>query len=203
MFVQEFGLFIPILFYFAPKCSQKDMRMRNKTSSIDQKKYEYACYLYQSGECSTVQEVSEIVSISDGTLRRRFSEDGIKKPISLKASDLDDSSEKGKRLKADYLNWLNAITRRALMFAQRSATDNIPLGNFNDDLRALKHITDIANKNYATCAKILNVYETVDTEELPEFQVVEMTASDVEKIRQTQREQFRELSTSEEIESRQ
>lgn len=176
--------------------------MRMRPNNIDQKKYEHACYLYQSGECSTIKEVSEIVSISDGTLRRRFSEDGIKKPTSLKASDLDDSSEQGKKLKADHLNWLNLITRRALMFAQRSVTDNIPLGNFNDDLKALKHITDIANKNYATCAKILNVYETVDAEELPEFQVVEMTASDVEEIRQAQREQFRELSTTEEIESR-
>ncbi|CAH6870671.1 hypothetical protein VCHA34P112_270044 [Vibrio chagasii] len=172
-----------------------------RPNNIDQKAYEYACYLYQSGECSTVQEVSEVVSISDGTLRRKFSEDGIKKPTSLKASDLDDSSEKGKRLKADYLNWLNAITRRALMFAQRSAAENLPLGNFKDDLRSLKYITDIANKNYATCAKILNADETVDAEELPEFKVVEMTASDVEDVRQAQREQFKELSTTDEIES--
>ncbi|CAK1907715.1 Phage terminase small subunit [Vibrio crassostreae] len=173
-----------------------------RPNNIDQKKYEHACYLYQSGECSTIKEVSEVVSISDGTLRRRFSEDGIKKPTSLKASDLDDSSEQGKKLKADHLNWLNNITRRALMFAQRSVTENIPLGNFNDDLKALKHITDITNKNYATCAKILNVDEIVDVEELPEFKVVEMTASDVEEVRKAQREQFRELSTTEEIESR-
>ncbi|CDT98120.1 hypothetical protein AB4517_04115 [Vibrio sp. 10N.222.52.C3] len=176
--------------------------MGNKAKNIDQQKYEYACHLYQSGECSTIKEVSEIVSINASTLRSRFNEDEIKKPTSLKASDLDDSSDQGKKLKADHLNWLNTITRRALMFAQRSVTDNIPLGNFNDDLRALKLITDIANKNYATCAKILNVDEIVDAEELPEFTVVEMTASDVEEVRQSQREQFRELSTNEEAESR-
>ncbi|POB16011.1 hypothetical protein CRN36_21610 [Vibrio vulnificus] len=66
----------------------------------------------------------------------------------------------------------------------------------------MKLITDIANKNYATCAKILNVDEIVDAEELPEFTVVEMTASDVEEVRQVQRAQFRELSTTEETESR-
>ncbi|MFZ3466409.1 hypothetical protein [Vibrio harveyi] len=173
-----------------------------RPNNIDQKKYEEACHLYQSGECSTIQEVSEIVSISSSTLRRKFSEDGIKKPTSLKASDLDDSSDQGKKLKAGYLNSLNAITRRALTLAQRSTAEKIPLGNFNDDLRALKLITDIINKNYATCAKILNVDEIVDAEELPEFTVVEMTASDVEEVRQSQREQFRELSTNEEAESR-
>ncbi|HAS6026171.1 TPA: hypothetical protein I7142_19560 [Vibrio vulnificus] len=176
--------------------------MCTENKKIDPKQYNYACYLLQSGECSTAKEVAEIVDIPVATLRARFRKDGIKKPTSLKASDLDDSSDQGKKLKAVYLNSLNNITRRALTFAQRSVTDNIPLGNFNDDLRALKLITDIANKNYATCAKILNVDEIVDAEELPEFTVVEMTASDVEEVRQVQRAQFRELSTTEETESR-
>lgn len=170
--------------------------MCTENKKIDPKQYNYACYLLQSGECSTAKEVAEIVDIPVATLRARFRKDGITKPVTLQTEDLNDSNS-AKKLKAEYLNWLNALTKRGLMFAQRSVTENIPLGNFNDDLRALKHITDIANKNYATCAKILNVYETVDTEELPEFKVVEMTASDVEEIRQNQREQFRELSTNE------
>ncbi|POB17805.1 hypothetical protein CRN36_12370 [Vibrio vulnificus] len=111
--------------------------MCTENKKIDPKQYNYACYLLQSGECSTAKEVAEIVDIPVATLRARFRKDGIKKPTSLKASDLDDSSDQGKKLKAVYLNSLNNITRRALTFAQRSVTDNIPLGNFNDDLRAL------------------------------------------------------------------
>lgn len=174
--------------------------MCTENKKIDPKQYNYACYLLQSGECSTAKEVAEIVGVPVATLRARFRKDGITKPVTIQTEDLNDS-DSSKKLKAEYLNWLNALTKRGLMFAQKSATENIPLGNFKDDLRSLKYITDIANKNYATCAKILNAGETVDAEELPEFKVVEMTASDVEGVRQAQREQFRELSTIDEIES--
>ncbi|EKA7384572.1 hypothetical protein OL309_004402 [Vibrio parahaemolyticus] len=176
--------------------------MCTENKKIDPKQYNYACYLLQSGECSTAKEVAEIVDIPVATLRARFRKDGITKPITLRARDLDDT-ESAKKLKTEYLNWFSALTKRALMFASESTTQKIPLGHFKDDLRALKDITDIANKNYATCSKILKVDDVVENNELPEFRVVEMTASDVEEVRQVQRAQFRELSTTEETESRQ
>ncbi|CDT52753.1 hypothetical protein VCR15J2_390018 [Vibrio coralliirubri] len=180
-----------------------------KQKRISAKDYRAICIMWRSGDY-TVKELATQFDVNETSLRKRFARDGIKKgedaELHNKAvaeviqKDTVKQAEETRELilttQKNHLAWLDGLSRRALLIAQQSAKDNVPLGSFKDDVQTLKGIADIVRGNYQTASQILRIDDISDLEEdLPTFTVNEMTADDVEEIRESQRQQLEEFTT--------
>ncbi|MEO9497596.1 MAG: hypothetical protein ABJG42_24195 [Vibrio splendidus] len=171
------------------------------------REYSSACQMWASGDYR-LKDIAEVYGVSVQALQKRFKKDQISKgqnanlhsaavKEALEGESVRTALETRKviqELQQNNLTWLEQLTKRSLMIAAKSSKDNIPLGNFKDDVKVLKDISDIVTKNYMASASILRIDEMTESEEeLPTFRVEEMTADDVEEVREAQRRQLAEL----------
>ena len=165
--------------------------------------------MWESGEY-TLSAIAEVYGVQANGLGRRFRKDGIVKGAQAERQDkaVAESIERDtvrsagetrklvSELQKNNLTWLDQITKRTLLIAAQAQKDNMPLGMFKDDVKVLKDMSDIISKNYGTAAMILRIDEIAEAQEdLPTFTVQEMTADDVEEIREAQRQQLAEFAT--------
>ncbi|MET2951327.1 hypothetical protein ABXV18_24905 [Vibrio owensii] len=181
----------------------------SKKKILPAKDYRTICQMWRSGDY-TLSELAKKFDTNEKSLRQRLYRDGIKKGQDAKLHDQAVSEVLQKEtaknavetrnaiatLQKNHLSWLDQISKRALFITVQSAKEETPLGNFKDDIKALKDVSDILRSNYQTAAKILRVDDITELEEeLPTFTVAEMTADDVAEIRDAQRQQLDELLT--------
>lgn len=181
---------------------------KGKGKRLTPREYRTACQMWESGEY-TLKKIAEHFGILPNGLSVRFRKDGIVKGAqaekhdkAVAASIQKDTAKSAMEtrkvvaeLQQNNLTWLDQITKRTLLIAAQASKDNVPLGMFKDDVKVLKDMSDIISKNYGTAAQILRIDEIAEAQEdLPTFKVHEMTADDVEEIRQSQREQLNEFT---------
>lgn len=190
------------------KKDNKTQRGKGSGKRLTPREYRTACQMWESGEY-TLKNIAEHFGILPNGLSVRFRKDGIVKGAQAEKHDkaVAASIEKDtarsametrklvSELQKNNLTWLDQITKRTLLIAAQASKENMPLGMFKDDVKVLKDMSDIISKNYGTAAQILRIDEIAEAQEdLPTFSVHEMTAEDVEAIRQNQREQLEEFT---------
>lgn len=145
---------------------------------------------------NSIKDLAEAFDVSYTALRKRLSEEGIKRGGRYKKEDFQTNDPVLLQLQRDYVRWLDAISKMSIAVVGKARDDNVPIACYEDDLRALKLVGELLGRNCTVLMKLFNVTNGSQPEELPTFTVTEMTAADVQELRDEQKEALAEMANS-------
>ncbi len=147
---------------------------------------------------NSIKDLAEAFDVSYDALRKRFSSDGIKRGCRYKPEDFQTSDPVIQQIQRDYVRWLDAVSKTSIALIGKARNDNVSIAMFEDELRSLKLVSDLLGKNCTVLMKLFAQTGNSQSDELPTFTVTEMTADDVQELRDEQKELLAELVNDEE-----
>lgn len=146
---------------------------------------------------NSIRDLAEAFDVSYDALRKRFSSDGIKRGCRYKPEDFQTSDPVIQQIQRDYVRWLDVVSKMSIAVIGRARNENASVAIFEDELRSLKLVSDLLGKNCTVLMKLFAQTGNNQNEELPTFTVTEMTADDVQELRDEQKELLAELVNDE------
>lgn len=179
----------------------------NKTSKTEVKRlspqeYSKAKQMWASGRYNLAQ-ISAELGVSAQALQRRFSRDDVRKgqdnekhdkaiKESLENSIIADSQETARLIserKRVALLYPEQLEKRLMFVIAKATKDGLPLAAVHADIKAINDAIKGVDMVYNLASRVLGIERIEDQDKpLPVLRIQEMTADDIESVRQRQRE---------------
>jgi DNA-binding XRE family transcriptional regulator len=185
-----------------PKSSVRKTRLmsededKNHTSGpkrrLSDSEFVYAKEQYELGKLS-LADIAKELSVSRQTLSKRFIEAGVQKgsrshelttaaAIAQKATVERFAERRAEMIEETRLTGLNAL-KQTRMIGQKIVVDQMkagkPLGEVDDDLKALTRFNRVLVDNISTALRILQADEHIDEADLPILTIEDLTDEDI------------------------
>ena len=175
----------------------------SRRTRLTPRQWAEAAALWQSGEV-TLEDLENRYGASKETFSRKFSAMGVKKGENaaqhaervreeITRGAIQDAAliaQRVRRTKEDHYEWSTALGRLIMHEIAKAQREKIPLAAIDPTIKTIKRALEglqIARaERYAVLG--LDKDDYVDDEQLPELMIAEMTASEIEQIRQRQRQ---------------
>ncbi|MCA3902827.1 hypothetical protein JKP31_16135 [Vibrio vulnificus] len=170
-----------------------------RISEVTESEYNFAAFQYELGN-TKLKDLAVALRVSYCALGRKFREDNIKKGGRLKKEKAGLDSADYQQVQLNYFQWLTWNSKLAMQLAMEVAKDDkSSISLYEGDLRSIKMMSEILSRNCNTTMKLIGHNAAADGE-LEEFVVSEMTAEDVQRVRDEQKQNFAEVVPHGELE---
>lgn len=162
------------------------------TNKLTEEIVRLASIQYELGG-NSIKGLAEAFDVNYDALRKRFSLDGVKRGCRYKREDFQTEDPVIQQIQSDYVRWIDAVSKMSIAVLGRARNENVSIAYFEDELRSLKLMGELLGKNCTVLMKLFAQTANGQSGELPTFTVTEMTADDVQELRDQQKALLSEL----------
>lgn len=163
--------------------------------------------MWASGDY-TLEKLSETFEITKQALVAHFKKHKVKKGSAqnkmrealerqLAAKQAKSAVEEAQFIentRVEHAKYVENVSKRAMYLIGKAAQDGVRFEQILNDLKALEVTSRILSNNYSTLEKIIGLDKKNDLEEdMPILQVIEITADQIAKMREAQRDEDAEM----------
>lgn len=177
---------------------------KKATKKLTPEQYAKAKSMWASGHY-TLKAISERFNISIQALQKRFARDGITKGMSaekhakavekaMEKSIVNEAEETARLIREEKetaLKLSEQLKKRTFFEIAKTSKEGLPLAAAESNLKVIALAHKILDSSYSLSSRILGI-DRIDAadQDMPVLRIEEMTADDIEEVRQAQREQM-------------